>query len=152
MAEVEESILVPTTAETVFEFFRRPQLVLDISDPSIGAKLLEAPDVMSSGDRLVIELMAFGMVRKVVYEVSVDEASRSLCETMVEGDLKAWSHTKSFPVEGDGCRVVDTVQFEPPGGMAAFLLTAEKIGSHVLDGIAYRNERLPTALDGFSVG
>lgn len=149
MANIEETHITPFSPIDVFEYFLHPQKVLDISDPSVGAKVVESPEKLSSGDRLVVELMAFGSVRRVVYEANVDHDELTMVETMVEGDLRAWAHTKRFTVDGTGCRVTDSIEFEPPGGMAGFLLTADKIASHVSDNIAYRNQRLAKALTEF---
>lgn len=150
MANIEETCLVSVPSVTAFEFFLRPQNVVDISDPAVGARIIESPDVLAHDDELTVEVIAFGVVRRVVYRASVDHESLVIVETMIDGDLRAWEHQKSFVLEGDQTRVIDSIEFEPPGGVAGFLLTADKIGAQVSDGIAYRNERLDAALKEFA--
>ena len=150
MATVQTRCEAPVAPEVAFEFFRRPHGVLAISDPSVGANLVEAPEVLETGSRMRIELMAFGTVQRVVYEAAVDAASLTVVETLVEGPLKAWRHEHRFEPAAGGCVVLDTVDFEPPGGLAGFLMTADKIADQLEDGLAYRNERLPEALAAFA--
>ena len=152
MPTVEAHASVPHPPETAFEFFRRPHLVLAISDPAVGASLAEAPEVLRTGDRMRIELMAFGTVQKVVYEAAVDEASLTVTETLVEGPLKAWTHEHRFTAEGADTLVSDAVTFEPPGGLAGLLMTAGKIADQLEDGLAYRNARLADAIATFAAG
>lgn len=149
MPTVETRCEVAASPEAAFEFFRRPHLVLSISDPSVGASLTEAPDVLDTGDRMQIQLMAFGTVQKVVYEATVDADALVVEELLVEGPLKAWLHRHEFHATPGGCEVRDRVDFEPPGGLAGLLMTAGKIGDQLEDGLAYRNARLDAAIVAF---
>ena len=147
---LKKRVTVEIRAESTFEFFLRPQLVVDISDPAVGLKLVDTPEVLSHGDVYQVEFIAFGGVRKVTYKASIDRDSLSMVETMLEGDLQAWEHTKTFHTDADRTVITDSIAFEPPSGLAGFLMTADKIADNVADGIAYRNERLSAALKEFA--
>ena len=152
MSTVEVRTHVAHPPQRAFEFFRRPREVVAISDPAIGATLVEAPDVLDTGSRMRIELMAFGTVQKVVYEATVDADRMTVIEALVEGPLKAWVHEHRFEAFDGGCEVIDTVTFEKPGGLAGLLMTDAKIADQLEDGLAYRNARLPDALAAFAAG
>lgn len=150
MANLEEKCCVAVPPESAFEFFLRPQLIVEISDPAVGLRLVDAPEILSHGDTFRVELMAFGSVRSVTYQASVDPDALVVVETMVEGDLSEWAHTKTFVIADGATVVTDAIEFEPPGGLAGFLMPADKIADSVADGLAYRNARLPAALTKFS--
>lgn len=150
MPQLEETCRVLTSPEKTFEFFLRPQLVVEISDPAAGFKLVNAPEVLSTGDEYDVQFIAFGTVRTVKYRAHVDPGSLVIVETMIQGDLRAWEHRKTFVVDGSETVLTDSIVFEPPGGLAGFLMTAEKIEDDVADGLAYRNSRLASALQAFA--
>lgn len=151
MANLEETCHVAIPPEHAFEFFLRPQLVVEISDPAVGLRLLDAPEILSHGDTYSVEFIAFGTVRTVTYQAAIDADGLTMVETMVEGDLSEWAHRKTFVIRDGSTIVTDAIEFEPPSGLAGFLMTADKIADSVADGLAYRNARLPKALSQFSM-
>lgn len=150
MPGVYEETVVSFPRELVCEFFRRPGEVLAISDPAVGARIVAAPDVLSEGDQITIELMAMGMTRTATNEVVAANFPEGFTEAQVDGPLKAYRHDHRFRIDDDRTVVTDEIEFEPPGGIAGLLLSAEAIAEQLADSIAYRNRQLPAALAEFA--
>ena len=62
---------------------------------------------------------------------------------MVEGPLKLWMHDYIVePNPAGGVSLVNRIEFEPPGGLMGFIVTADKILEALDDGFHYRREAL----------
>ena len=149
MPEVREEVVVPFAAEKVCRFFQTPAAVLAISDPSIGARLIAAPDRLDEGDEVRLELMAFGTRQAVTNRIVEARFPASFVEEQRSGPLTAYRHQHLFEAVDGGTRVIDVIEFEPPGGLAGLLMTAEKIEEQLGDSIALRNRNLGAALERF---
>ena len=150
MPEFSEEVVVPYPPETVCAFFRSPEAVAAISDPSVGAVLKSAPEQLDAGSVVELELMAFGTTHAVTNEVAEAAFPNRFVEVQRSGPLKAYRHEHRFEPTPDGTRVVDAVEFEPPGGLAGLLMSADAIESQLADSIDYRNRQLAAAIGRFA--
>lgn len=152
MPEVREEIVVPFPPSLVCDFFRSPASVAAISDPSVGAVLKDAPEVLHEGDEVRLELMAFGTTHRVTNRIVDADFPAAFTEEQVDGPLAAYRQRHEFTAEGDDTRVVDVIDFEPPGGLAGLLMSADAIESQLADSIDYRNRGLAAAIAKFADG
>ena len=147
-----EETIVPHPPEAVCEFFRSPAAVAAISDPNVGAVLKSAPDTLDEGSVVELELMAFGTTHSVTNVVQEAMFPDRFVEVQQAGPLKAYRHEHRFEAVPEGTRVVDAVEFEPPGGLAGLLMSADAIEAQLADSIDYRNRQLSAAVAKFSGG
>ena len=120
----------------------RPAEVVRLAPPGAGLRLVEAPEVVEVGARIVAEVRRWGLTRRVVTEVvSLTEPGR-LVEEQREGPFRRWVHTRTFaPAEG-GCAVTEEIEYEPPGGMLGLTMTAEVIERELRAAYAGREGRV----------
>ncbi|HUE15589.1 MAG TPA: hypothetical protein VMR25_15590, partial [Planctomycetaceae bacterium] len=69
-------------------------------------------------------------------------------ESQVKGPLGRYVHGHVLAAEEDGAvRVTDRIEFEPPGGLLGFLLTAERLRTSLQDGMTHRHRELKRLLE-----
>lgn len=132
----------------VFDFLSRPANLTELTPPEFNVRLVEGPDRLQLGARVVLHARRWGFTQRLVSEVTAFEPDRLIVEEQREGPFPKWVHTHLLEAVPDGTRMVDRIEFEPPGGMLGFLLTAESITSELQDLFAYREHRLQELLEG----
>ncbi|MBY0522967.1 MAG: SRPBCC family protein [Gemmataceae bacterium] len=124
MPHFESSLVVARTLTDVFEFFRQPANLVRVSPPELHMKLVEGPERIELGSRVIIQARRWGVVQRVVSEITSFESDVAFIDEQREGPLKRWKHTHRFETAGTGTRVIDAIDFEPPGGMLGLVVTA----------------------------
>src|SRR5262245_14986371 len=120
--EAVQSFPLPPTE--VFEFFRRPANLIRVSPPELHMKLVEGPERVELGSRLVLAGRRWGVPQRVVSEVTAFEMDAVFVDEQREGPFRKWVHTHRFEAIPGGCRVTDRVEYEPPGGMLGLVVNA----------------------------
>jgi ligand-binding SRPBCC domain-containing protein len=142
MPTFESTMFIPRPFAEVFDFFARPANLLVVSPPQLHMRLVEAPERLELGSRLVITGRRWGVPHRVVSEVTAFENEVLFRDEQREGPLARWAHTHRFePVPG-GTRVTDHIEFEPPGGLLGRLVTVRFIERELEWVFAYRMEKL----------
>lgn len=149
MASFEASVTIDCSHEAAFEFLIRPENVAEISPPDMGLRLLDVPEVLQLGSRIEFEMGGVGPVpvQRVVHEVTAFKRPQTFTETQLEGPLKLYVHEHVFEANGSDVVVIDRVEFEPPGGLAGFLVTAEVILKSLASGFEHRHQELKRRLE-----
>jgi ligand-binding SRPBCC domain-containing protein len=142
MARFEFETRLPCPPDRLFDFLLRPQNVARISDPNTGLTIVSAPEVVAVGSRIQFQLMGYGAVQTAVHEITEVQHAARIMEVQVEGPVKSWRHQHLFEADGDGVRMLDLIEFEPPGGLLGFIATASRISSSLEDGFFYRQQEL----------
>lgn len=128
--------------QSLFDFLLRPQNVARVSDPNTGLNIVAAPEVVEVGSRIHFQLMGLGQVQKAIHEIiEIDRPARIL-EVQVEGPVRQWRHEHLFEADEEGVRMLDLIDFEPPGGLLGFIATPARIMSSLEDGFFYRQQQL----------
>jgi ligand-binding SRPBCC domain-containing protein len=145
--EMVEDLSAPLTR--VFDFFSRPANLIEISPPELHFKLVSAPEQLTLGARIILQGRRWGLSQRLVSEVTVWEPETRFVDEQREGPFKKWIHTHRFEaLAGGGTRVTDRIDYETPGGMLGFVLTA-RVVEHELKWIyAYRREKLAQLFNG----
>jgi ligand-binding SRPBCC domain-containing protein len=66
----------------------------------------------------------------------------------VKGVLPRYVHEHILSAEADGqVLVVDRIEFEPPGGLLGFMLTADRLRSSLQSGLVHRHNALKRLLE-----
>ena len=59
-----------------------------------------------------------------------------------QGPLKRWVHANHFEATDTGTRIVEKIDFEPPGGLLGYVITADAIRKDLEKLLAYREKKL----------
>lgn len=139
----EQSVSVNTSAEELFDFLIRPQNVLKINPPEMQMNLINVPEVLENDSKLNVELLGFGIPQRVVQQVTEFTSPSMFTVSQIEGPLSKWSHSHHFDGGAEGnVTLTERIDFEPPGGMIGFVITADKIKEYLEKGFAHRHVAL----------
>jgi len=143
MPVFEANINLKRPLEEVFEFFQRPANLPRVSPPELHLTLVEGPDLLQLGSRIVVLGRRWGIGQRIASEVTAFEAKVMFVDEQREGPFRKFSHTHRFAAlpEG-GTQVRDRIEYEPPGGALGFLLTAGFIERDLRWIFEYRSGKL----------
>ena len=93
------------------------------------------------------EVAGFGPVQKLVHEITTFDGPRHFTETQRKGPLGSLVHEHLVEEDGDSIVVVDRIAFEPPGGLAGFIVTESLIQKSLIEGFEHRHRELKRILE-----
>ncbi|AMV22197.1 SRPBCC family protein [Planctomyces sp. SH-PL14] len=144
----EDELVVNCPIDRVFDFLLRPANVVRISDPSMGLRFLNAPEIVELGSRLTFQMMGMGQVQECEHHIVSITPPQLIVEEQTKGIMRKWRHEHIFECQGDGTtRVIDRIEFEPPGGIVGFIVTEKKILGALEDGFFHRHQQLKRILE-----
>lgn len=147
MPSHQSSVVLKCSLSTLREFLGRPANLPSVTDPDLELKILSAPEVVASGEKIEFRIMAYGF-RQRATNIYTTITETEIAEVQLEGPLRAWSHRQLFASLDDGqTQLTDEIEFEPPGGMLGFMLTEERIRESLADGMRARYEALADLAD-----
>ncbi len=138
---------VDVSPEELFDFITLVSNIKAITPPTVDMVIVEAPEILSEGAKLIFKVRAFGVAQQLEHEIVAFERPRSFREKMLKGPLPAWTHDYIVEPRGDGlAALTNRIEFDPPGGMLGMLLTADRILNHLEESYAERSAALKKAL------
>jgi ligand-binding SRPBCC domain-containing protein len=132
----------PRPLVEVFDFFCQPINLTRISPPDLQMRLLEAPLRIQLGSRITLLGRRWGVPQRLVSEVILFEPHTAFTDEQREGPFRKWVHVHRFEVVSGGTRVVDRVEFEPPGGILGLMVNAAAIERELNWLYEYRSQKL----------
>ncbi|NBS13271.1 MAG: hypothetical protein EBT57_00380 [Verrucomicrobia bacterium] len=126
---MEQSIHLKADPRDVFDFHLHPKNLSRVNPPGLRILSLEAPETIREGSQIHLKVSSWGIPQR--WEVVVREvrdfagtpAKASILDEAIQGPFPLWRHWHEFGEEPDGStRMVDRVEFIPPGGPAGFLM------------------------------
>jgi len=126
----------------VFSFFTKPRNLLDLAPPELSLELLTAPDVLILGARLVWKGKRWGISQQITQEVMAFDVGKQIAIEQRQGPFKRWIHSHQFSATEAGTLIYEKIDFEPPGGMLGFVITADSIHKDLNKLFAYRENKL----------
>jgi ligand-binding SRPBCC domain-containing protein len=147
MAEFETSVDVSCSIERAFDFLLRPANVVRISPPSVGLKMLSAPEVVEKGSQIQFQIQAFGQIQSFIHHITAVDPVTLIREEQLQGLFKSWIHEHVFETVGPRTRIIDRITFEPPSGLLGLLLTKNRIADQLDDAYFHRNKTLAKLLE-----
>lgn len=147
MPQFKAQVAVACPHEQVFEFLIRPANALMISPPETALNYVDVPEVLELGSRLEFDLGGFGPPQRIMHEVTAFESPRLFEESQVSGPLQKWVHQHIIEPHEDGAQLTDLIEFEPPGGMIGFLVTADRILESLKTGFEHRHQEMKKMLE-----
>jgi ligand-binding SRPBCC domain-containing protein len=118
-----------------------------ITPPDVGLHLVEAPEVLELGSKVLFKVQGWGQVQQFLHEITAFETHQQLSEKMVKGLFGRWIHDHVMTVNANGETVItDRIEFEPPAGLLGFLVNKKKILDYLEDGFDHRQKQLKKLL------
>jgi len=144
----EARVKIECSAETAFDFLIRPSNIIQISPPETGLHFDAAPEILEVGSQLEFKIQGYGQVQAITHEITALNRPGSYVEQQISGPLKAWIHEHLFEsADSDSVEIIDKIEFEPPGGILGFMITADKIHESLEDGFYHRHQQLKKLLE-----
>jgi ligand-binding SRPBCC domain-containing protein len=104
--------------------------------------LVSAPEIMQVGARLVWKGRRWGISQQIIQEVTAFQQENMISLEQKQGPFARWLHAHHFEGTDVSTTIVEKIDFEPPGGMLGFLVTANTIRKDLDKLTAYREKRL----------
>lgn len=132
------SAVLNCTAQTLRDFLGTTANIPEVSDPELELVVLDAPDQVTPGAVIEFRISAYGFKQKIKHKyISVTDSE--IVAEQLDGPTKAWVHRQSIVSTGEStCELTDHIEFEPPGGMLGYVMTAAKIIESIKEGMEFR--------------
>jgi ligand-binding SRPBCC domain-containing protein len=148
MAILEASVSIRCPIERVFDFLTLSENFAKIVPPDLQLRLVQSPGRLALGSRFEVQILGFGVPQNVIYEITEFVAPHRFQESQVKGPLGRYVHEHVLSAQEDGgVHVTDRIEFEPPGGLLGFLLTADRLRTSLQDGMTHRHRELKRLLE-----
>ncbi len=149
MPSLEASVTIRCPVEKAFDFLTQTENLFQIIPDELKLRVVSAPPQLQLGSRLEVQILAFGPPQNVTYEVTDFTRPHRFTETQVKGILPRYVHEHHFSVVNDGTVLIsDRIDFEPPGGLLGFMLTADRLRTTLNQGLVHRHSSLKRILEG----
>lgn len=126
----------------MFTYFTRPKNLLQFTPPDLNLELLTAPDALLLGARLVWKARRWGIAQQIIQEVAAFDVERLVIIEQKQGPLARWVQAHHFETSGNGTRVTEKIDFDPPGGLLGRMISAGAILKDIEKLTAFRQQKL----------
>jgi ligand-binding SRPBCC domain-containing protein len=147
MPSLEASVSIRCPVERAFDFLTSSDNFMKIVPPDLQLRMVQSPGQLALGSRFEVQVMGFGIPQNVIYEITEFARPHSFQESQVKGPLGRYIHAHTFADENGSVVVTDRIEFEPPGGMLGFLLTADRLKTSLEQGLTHRHRELKRILE-----
>lgn len=148
MPRFERTLVLRCPIRRVWEFLCRPANVVAVSPPELHMRLLEGPEVLSLGARIVVQMRRWGITQRLASEVTALVPESLLVDEQREGPFSKFAHTHRLEPVAEGTRMVDQIDFEAPGGLLGLVVTAASIQSDLEWAFDCRSKKFRELLEG----
>ena len=141
------STVLNCPAQTLRDFLGTTANIPEISDPDLELVILDAPDQVTQDAVIEFRITAYGFKQKMKHRwISVTDTE--IIAQQLDGPTRAWTHRQTIVSTGEStCELTDHIEFEPPGGMLGYVMTADKIIDSIKEGMEFRYETLQERLE-----
>lgn len=126
----------------LFTYLTRPKNLVQLAPPDLHLELLTAPEILILGSRLVWKGRRWGISQQITQEVATFERDNLIIVEQKQGPFKRWVHANRFEATDTGTRIVEKIEYEPPGGLLGYVITADAIRKDLEKLMAYREKKL----------
>jgi ligand-binding SRPBCC domain-containing protein len=148
MPFVEATNSISCPAEKAFDFLTKTANLLHLVPNELRLSVLNAPPQLTLGSRLEVQILAFGPPQNVTYEITDYSRPHRFTETQVKGLLPRYVHEHLLVTQSNGTLLItDRIEFEPPGGLIGFMVTADRLRTNLERGLSHRHGALKRLLE-----
>src|SRR5262245_60493708 len=148
MPRFDASLVLTQELAVVFDWFIQPAWMIRTAPPELSLRLIEAPERLSLGARVVVAGRRWGVPHQATMEVTAFEAPTLLVEEQRQGPFRRWVATHRFEPIKEGTLVKVQVEFEPPGGILGLTVSERFIRGELERIFAHRAEKLRALASG----
>ena len=116
-----------------------------ITDPELEFEIIEAPEIVTAGAEIAFSIITSG-IRQVLRHRWTTVSDSQIVAEQVMGPTQSWNHDQTVSAVGGGCKLTETIVFEPPGGMLGFMVTEDAILQSLNSGTAIRHQLIAQQL------
>ena len=136
------STTLPCSLAVARDFLGKTAHLPDTSDPDLELEVLNAPEDIVADSVIEFRISAYGFKQTMKHRY-VDVSDVLIVAEQIDGPTRSWVHRQKLADNGDGtCTLTDEIEFEPPGGMLGFVMTAGKVLESIQGGMEHRYETL----------
>ncbi len=148
MPDLHASVLIRCPVEKAFDFLTKTANLLQLVPDELRLSVINAPPQLALGSRMELQILAFGPPQNVIYEITEFSRPGRFTETQVKGLLPRYVHEHLLVAQPNGTVLVtDRIEFEPPGGLMGFMLTADRLRTTLDRGLSHRHTALKRLLE-----
>jgi ligand-binding SRPBCC domain-containing protein len=147
MPVFERTLVLPRQPAAVFDLLIQPARMIQAMPPELSLRLIESPERLFLGARVVVSGRRWGVPHRVTTEVTAFESCQLLVEEQKQGPLRRWQMTQRFEAHELGTLLTSRVDFEPPGGILGLTVTAATVQRELEWVLDYRAELLLRTFD-----
>lgn len=115
---LERTQIVPSTLDTVWEFFSDPRNLGEITPPWLRFRIVRSSDErVQRGTRIVYRIGWFGLPMRWESLIAEYDAPRLFADEMVRGPYARWYHRHLFREVEGGVELRDHVEYAMPLGV-----------------------------------
>jgi ligand-binding SRPBCC domain-containing protein len=126
----------------VFAFFRRPANVVAVAPPGLVVRLVEGPDEVTAGAQFTVEVRRWGLTQRMVTAVTALEEPARIVEEQRQGPFRRWRLERVLTETAGHTELVETIDFEPPGGLLGLAVTPAVVERELAHAYAERVARV----------
>jgi len=126
----------------MFTFFTTPKNLAQFTPPDLNLTLLTAPDILALGARIVWQGRRRGISQKIIQEVATFDLEKLIIVEQKQGPFARWVQAHHFESSATGTRIVEKIDFDPPGGLLGRMISANAIRGDLEKISAYRDKKL----------
>jgi len=135
--------------EELFAFHESPEALESLTPPWSGVRVLVPPRSLEVGTEVVVSVPLIGPLRRRwVARHTVYEPPHRFVDEQVSGPFASWVHEHRVEACPMGARLIDTVEYEPPGWLLSSLVDRLAVRRTLERTFEYRHAVTRRALEG----
>ena len=132
----------------LFDFLIRPANLARVSPPELNLKLSkDAPEILELGSVLVLTTRRWGFLQRFISQVIKFDHGSMFVEEQRHGPFKRMVHYHHVETDGTTVRMVDRIDYEPPGGPLGMMMSADRLHKEMTEMYAYRTQKFKEILE-----
>jgi len=143
----ESTTTLRCTTDALFDFVTRPANLVRVSPPELQVKVVDPPEILELGSILIVTARRWGLTQRFITHVMKFEPGRTFVEEQRHGPFKKMVHHHIVEADGTGARMIDRIEYEPPGGPLGLLLSAAQIEKEMAELYAFRLQKFKEILE-----
>lgn len=134
------SSLIDASVERVWEFHERPDILQKLTPPWQPVQVIRRQGGLDVGAISEFRLW-LGIIPIIWIARHIEcEKYHIFTDQQIRGPLKSWLHRHQFIRENGKTRLIDTIDYELPGGMLAEFFLGWWVNSRLTEMFRYRHE------------
>ncbi len=133
--------IIRTTPERLFAFHELPDALARLTPPWEHSRIVQSAVSLRPGSRTVVDVRVAPLVWIRTEALhTVYDPPRLFEDELVKGPFRRWRHRHVIAPDGAGSRLTDSIEFEPPLGVAGRWVAPWLILPRLRRLFAYRHE------------